>query len=926
MALKKCIILILMLTLGTAGSYAQTKGGISGKITDKNTNEELIGANVLIIGTTTGASSDIDGYYSIKNLEPGNYELKVSYISYQTITIKDVKVVSGKESVLNISLTSTTTQLDEVVVTAEVMRNTEASVLKIQKNSINIVDGLSAELIKKNNSSDGADILKTMTGVTISDGKYAYIRGIGDRYNNTLLNGANLPSTDPEKKSFSYDIFPASLIENVITAKTFTPDKPADFSGGLVQIQTLEFPQSFFWDFAYSAGYNESNNLAAVKGYQSGSTDWYGSDDGTRKIPDAVPGFKVTSGNFSGMDSDSALQVIGKSFSNNWDLKDKKSPINGSYKLSIGDKYEFGGSTLGLVGSLSYGSSFDIKDIAKRAYTYEDLRYEYQGSTFNSSVIWGGLANISFKTGTSDKISFKNIYNQSADDEVTIYKGDYLAYGQYRETNNLKFVSRTLRSHQLIGEHKFNVLNGINFEWNTSFAKSFRDEPDNRRYIYSKNDDDPEEPLRFQLDQSLASRFYSDLEDENTGINVNFTLRPFSTPGLPVFKIGAGYDDKGRSFNARQFGFKNMPGGNFFREDTILQRGVEEIFKPENFENRFIQIVEITKPSDSYSSSQAIAASYVMMDWEVITNLRMIAGARLENSEQRLVSRSQTDQPINIDTQNSDLLPSFSLSYAFNPITNFRLAYSQTLARPEFRELAPFSYFDFLANELVLGNSDLKRTTIQNFDLRYELFPGPGELVAVSLFYKTFKDPIEQILVASSSLEPIRSFKNADKANNFGLELELRKSLGFIHDYANNFSFVGNISLISSKISLGDNAIEGFQVSERPLQGQAKYILNVGLYYDDYMNGLTSSLTYNKVGDRISKVGTVDIGDIVQKSRDQLDFVISKKIYDFIAVKASVKDILSQDYIFTQKTPFGEKVVEEYQSDMNFSLGLSLAF
>ncbi|MBV6514291.1 MAG: hypothetical protein FMNOHCHN_03894 [Ignavibacteriaceae bacterium] len=925
--MSKHVFAALLIMVFIAGNItAQNKGSITGKITDKQNNEELIGANILVSGTSIGASTDIDGIYAIKNLDPGVYELKVSYISYQTLVIKDVKVEAGKETRLNISMVSSATQLEEVVVTAEAMRNSEAAVLKIQKNSINIVDGISAELIKKNNSSDGTDILKTMTGVTISEGKYAYIRGIGDRYNNTLLNGANLPSTDPEKKSFSYDIFPASLIENVVTAKTFTPDKPADFSGGLVQIQTLEFPQSFFWDFSYSAGYNQSNNLATFKGYQSGASDWLGQDDGTRSLPSLVPGFKLTPGNFSGMNADSALRVIGLGFKNNWDLKDTKSMVNGSYKLSIGDKYEFGGNTLGLVGSLSYASSFDVKNLEKSAYTYEGLRYEYSGSTYNYSVVWGALANISFKTSTNDKISFKNIYNQSGDDEVTLYKGDYYAYSQYRETNNLKFVSRILRSHQLIGEHRFNLLNGINLEWNTNFAKSFRDEPDNRRYIYSKNNDDPEEPLRFQLDQSLASRFFSDLEDENTGANISITMKPFAERNMPTVKFGAGYDNKGRSFNARSFGFKNIPGGNFFREDTILQRSVEEIFKPENFDNRFIQIVEITKPSDSYSSEQSVFASYMMFDWEVIDKVRLIFGARLENSQQRLMSRSQTDQPVEINNNNSDLLPALSITYLFNDITNFRFAYSKTLARPEFRELAPFSYFDFLANELVIGNESLRRTMISNFDFRYELFMGPGELLALSVYYKSFTDPIEQILTASSALEPIRSYKNADKAENYGFEMELRKSLGFISDYISNFSLVGNLSLISSKITLGNSGVEGFQTSERPLQGQANYILNAGLYYDDYQNGINSSLTFNKVGDRISKVGTTDIGDIIQKSRDQIDFSFSKRIFKNFAVKAVVKDILAQDYNFVQKTPFGEKVVEEYNTDMSFSLGLSLAF
>ena len=287
------LIITLVILLMQVPMLAQSTGSIKGKIVDKNTNEELIGANVLIEGTTIGASTDIDGNYIIKGLDEGSYTVKVSYISYQTITIKDVQVQSKSNTKLDVSLESTSTELQEVLVTAEALKNTETSVLKIQKNSANIVDGFSGELIKKNGSSDGTDVLKRMTGVTISEGKYAFVRGVGDRYNNTLLNGASLPSTDPEKKSFSYDIFPANLIESVITAKTFTPDKPADFTGGLVQISTVEFPNKFTSEVSFSTGLNTLTSFKNYLTYSGGKTDYLGVDDVTRNYPGTIGSTKV---------------------------------------------------------------------------------------------------------------------------------------------------------------------------------------------------------------------------------------------------------------------------------------------------------------------------------------------------------------------------------------------------------------------------------------------------------------------------------------------------------------------------------------------------------------------------------------------------------------------------------------------------------
>lgn len=917
----------VLLTLIASLSLAQGKGTLTGKITDRETNEELIGASIVIVNTKMGSQSDIDGRYEIKNLPAGTYSVKASYISYQTVTVENVVITDGKITTLDISLTTQATQMQEVVITAEALKNSEAAVLKIQKNSINIVDGMSAELIKKNNSSSGTDILKSMTGVTISDGKYAYIRGIGDRYNNTMLNGANLPSTDPEKKSFSYDIFPASLIENVLTAKTFTPDKPADFSGGLVQIQTLEFPQGFFMDFSAANGYNEMNNRKDFYSYEGGSKDYLGYDDGSRAIPSVITETSVTKGNFS----DSSLQFFGKSFKNNWNTKKERSALNGSYKFSIGHRLSFSETDiLGLVGSLSYSSGFDTKDVRRRTYEFGGEKYDFTGNVNTFNVTWGALLNVSYKFLGTNKISLKNIYNQDGEDETAVYKGIDYGISQYRERTSLRFVSRSLLSTQLLGEHQFDLINGVNLQWNTSYAISKRDEPDVRRYIYSKDALDEESVLRFQLDPSLANRFYGDLDDKIYGMNADITIKAWDNqPYIPNIKVGFLLDKKERNFDARTFGFRNVVGGNFFREDSILMGSVENIFVPENFENKFIEIQEITKKADSYYSRQSIFSSYLMFDFSILPNLKLITGLRWENSRQNLESFTITNEAVNISNVYDDYSPSFNLTYLYDDLTNIRFAYSKTLARPEFRELAPYSYFDFLSFELVEGNPSLKRTLVDNFDLRLEVFPGAGELLAVSLFYKSFRNPIEQILKPSSNSEAIRSFDNGKKANNYGFELEVRKNFSFINEDLRALSFVGNLSLIDSKIELNqttNTSGTSFQEKERPLQGQADYIFNLGLYYDQYENGTSASIVYNKTGHRISRVGVAGLGNVIIKPRDQVDISVSQKIYSSIGLKLTLRDIFAQDYIQYQQTPTGDKETESYKTAATFSLSLSYSF
>jgi TonB-dependent receptor len=473
-----------------------------------------------------------------------------------------------------------------------------------------------------------------------------------------------------------------------------------------------------------------------------------------------------------------------------------------------------------------------------------------------------------------------------------------------------------------VGEHKLDITNGLNIDWILGYSQSKRNEPDARRYVYSRNLEEASEPLRFQLDQSLATRYYGDLVDNDYNGSINFNFKLFDDPNLPKLKIGTLYNRKDRVFNARTFGFRNLSGGSFSIEDSILQLSVQDIFKPDNINNTFIGTNEITKPSDSYNSNQKVAAGYAMFDASLLERIRIVAGARFEYSNQVLNSYSQTGEIISVNNVYRDWLPSINLTYLLNEDVNVRLGYSKTLARPEFRELAPFSYFDFLANELVQGNPELKRSLINNLDLRFEYFPQGGELVAVSLFYKKFNDPIEEILTASSSNEPIRSYANAISADNYGLELELRKSLGFINESINNFSFVGNVTLIKSTIQL-NSANSGFQQSERPLQGQADYIFNLGLYFDDLVSGFNSSIVYNKVGWRIAKVGTSDLGNTLEKPVDVIDFSVSKRFYELFTLRLSVRDLLNQDKNFIQQAPGGDQISELNRTGRNVSLELS---
>ena len=912
--------LVALLFFLTVAVFAQSTGKIVGKIVDAETNEAMPGVNVVVLDTQTGAASDLDGNYLISNLAPGEYNLRFTFISYTTVNVDKVTVRPGRETKIDIALRPSVLEMGEVVVAAEALKTSEFSVLNVQKNANYIVDGISAELISRNNSSDGTDVLKRMTGVTISEGKYAFVRGVGDRYNNTLLNGASLPSTDPEKKSFSYDLFPANLIESLLTAKTATPDKPGDFSGGLIEMNTVEFPTSLTFGFSASTYYDPQTTMKDFVGYSGGRKDVWGIDDGTRAMPSLINDQKVGRGNYNSEE----LKQIGLAFPNNWQTETHRSPIKGSYKLSFGNSHLLGNNMLGYITSLNYSNSDAVRNLEKNNYTFDGPRYEFVGTNYSNSVSWSGMANVSLKLGKGHKFSSKNLYNLNSDNETIEFEGTHYLAPDHRKTTSLSFVKRTLYSSQLTGDHRFKLMKGLTWNWNLSYSHSERDEPDTRRYLYSKDPFDSEAEFRFLLDQSLSTRFFGKLDDTARGGKTDLLIKLSSRPSFPDLKIGFLYDDRNRQFNARTFGFWNIPGGNFIEEDRTMFMPVEEIFRAENFGNRFIEIVEITKPADSYASQQYINAGYLMTSFNMFTKLKVVTGVRYEHSRQNMDSFTITNEPVSIRATYSDWLPSVNLAWGFNPKTSLRAAFSKTLARPEFRELAPFSYFDFLNYELVEGNPNLKRSVITNYDLRFEYYPTNLDLFAVSAFYKAFNDPIEQILLAASGHAPIRSFENADRAVNYGVEFELKKGLSFIGPWFYPFSFVGNLSLIHSEINLtGDKE---FQQDKRPLQGQADFIANAGLYYENMNGKLAVALIYNKVGERIHSVGFANLGDVIELPKDQIDFSVSAKVVDNVKLKIAMKDILNQDHKFVQRTLEGDKPAEISRRGRIVTAGLSYQF
>ncbi len=914
----KCFLKIFLISLiGYSPILAQQKGTISGYVLDKETGEAIIGANVLIENSNIGTITDLEGKFKIENVDPGKYNIIVSYISYSKLTIKDVEVIAGKSAELKIALTSEAISVDEVVVIGKLESSYESALINQRKKANSISDGISSEQIKKSNDASTGEALKRIPGVTLLDNKFIFIRGTSERYNNALLNNTSLSSTEPEKKSFAFDLLPTNLLSNTIVVKSFIPDIAGDFAGGTVQINTIDFPDRLKINLNYSTTYTSNTSFKDFSTYSGGANFW-GFDNGSRSLPSSFPANLGSAGL-----TRTEINELAKSLNNVWSPETKKAPLNNSFSLSIGDGTSLFGQNFGFVTAFSFRNSYKNSSVERNEFEASgEPRFAFKGIQSTYSTIMGGILNLSYKISDFHKFSLKNTYSRSSDDEVSVLTGaQYTDAGKEQIQTALRFVERDVLSSQLNGEHYFQFLNNIRLDWKIYYAESNRNEPDYRRVIYGRDigTNDPFAAiLGFQPNLKNGGRFYSNLLDKTRGLGINLSI-PTS---YAKYKFGVLYEEKKRDFSSRLISVIINASGNGFTDFNLLYLPLNEIFAPENFRRNGFSIDEYQNGSNNYVAKQDVFSTYGMIDLPFYLfdqEFSFIGGARLENSLQKINSFDLSGKiPLSNQLKKIDILPSANFIYRISPITNLRLGYSQTVNRPELRELASFAYFDFSTQTSVRGNPDLQRAIIRNYDLRFEIFPGLGELVSASVFYKSITDAIEKVVVTGSALGSERTFTNSDKAKIYGFELEGRFTLGFLGSYFNNFSLNGNYSWIKSIVN-----VKGTETTipreERPLQGQSPYVINFGLYFNEPIIGTTIGILYNRIGERIVEVATAYQEDITEQPRDLVDLVISQTFFNNFEIKLGIRDLLAQEQLFTQ----GNKKSRINSSNRGITLGLS---
>jgi len=938
----RLLICFCALSFTTLSVNSQT-GKITGTVIDGEFNEPMAFANVLIKNTTKGTTSDFDGKYTI-DVEPGNYTVVFSYIGYQTIEISDVAVEANEDVIVDVTLN--TNSLETVVITTTVRKNTESAVLDLQKNSITLLDGLSAQGIKSSGASNIANAVKNVPGVSIQGGKYVYVRGLGDRYTKSILNGVDIPGLDPDRNTVQMDIFPTSILDNIIVVKSAAAEYPADFTGGVINVVTKDFPTKATYSISVGASYNPNMHFKDnYLSYTGSKTDVLGFDNGMRDLPvgrnQSIPGT---------FDNSSVLTDMTSAFNKELTAKQNNSGANFDFGFTAGNQYDVGDNKLGYQFSLSYKNNTQFyDDRVDGTYIRDENNSSINellgtrrsnGIEGKNNVLLSTLAGIVYKRELA-KYKFNVLHIQNGESTAGIYNQEIAQAGggsgfEPIKKDALLYTQRSITNILFGGQHSFSD-GDWKLNWKLSPTLSRVYDKDHRITPLQQSDDGA-----YFISPSAASypiRIWRNLEELNVVGKLD-VVRKYSIKERPSkLKFGLSQTFKQRDFSIDDYTFTRQGGlqvenGN---ADNLLANG--NIWTPQSDQGTHLVFGDLFEKSNAFDAIQNISAAYVSNEFEVTEKLKAVVGLRTELFTSIYTGQNQAGTEVFKDEKiidKIDLFPSANLIYGLNENTNLRVSYSRTTARPSFKEASKSQIFDPITNRLFIGNIDLDPSYINNFDVRAEFFGENSEMIAFSAFIKEFNDPIELTFYESApdQLTP----RNLGDASVFGLEFEFRKSLGFISNGLEKLKINVNASYIESSLTMFEdeytrrvNAARDGEVveNERELQGQSPYLINAGLNYNDTEIGLQTGLFFNVQGKTLEVVGTGIVPDVYTVPFNSLNFTLNKKIG---AEKKSTIEIKISNILDSQRKSVyesfnaAEQVFTQLNPGTEFSIGYSYSF
>lgn len=900
---KRGIIVLGLLSAASMPTWAQQ---IKGVVIDQKSKETLIGAVITVDGTNVKAITNIDGNFQIDGLDKEKkYTLYINYVGYKTQKIDGVQ---AKDADQVIALQPDEQQLKEVTVTAVERRNTDAAMIQVAKNSPVIVSNVSAQEISRTQDTNAGEVIRRVPGVSLIDDKFVMVRGLSQRYNNVWVNGGAVPSSEADSRAFSFDIIPSSQIDNLTIVKSPTAEYPADYSGGFIIVNTKEIPAENSFNIAVGGNWNTSSAFQNFSYSKGSGTDFLGFDNGLRSLNGGIHAALNPQLNANGKPvGDYATSLLGNGLNNDWLVKNRK-PL-GDLKLaaSLNQRWMLGGRTLGMLAALNYTNEYrtyenmennlyGIYDAANDKPNY--LRHSVDDQ-YNNNVRLGAMLNFTFLSKDGNhKYQLKNIFNQLATSRYT-WRDGVSAQSNLERSAEYYYRSRTTYNGQLTGKHTFT---SDALDWSIGYAYANRHLPDRRRYLI---DDALESGVYALSTGNDISREWTQLDEHILSLGVNdkhhFKFGNFE----PNLQVGAYGEYRSREYQTRNFIYNwnvsdnNMPSD--FRHSDIPTLLSSEA----NMGYDKLYLLEEKQMRNNYRGHNTLGAGYLALSLP-FGKLGIHAGVRFEHNDMELISNSRDYEKSESSRhyKTDDVFPSLNTTYKINGQHQVRLSYGRSINRPEFREVSSSVYYDFDLASNVQGNTELKNCYVDNLDLRYEWYPSRGELISLAVFYKHFDSPIEWTYTVAGGTDLIYSYKNAKSANNYGVELDIRKNLGFIG--LKDFSWSFNGALIKSKVQFEKGAKE----EDRPMQGQSPYLINTGIFYKNAPLKMDIALLYNRIGKRIIGVGRSEgsTGDdsnsrvphSYEMPRNTIDFSLAKKFGEHLELKLNVRDLLAEKIYYKQ--------------------------
>lgn len=931
MKVEVCRLILVGAFLGLIALPARGQV-IRGTVVDTQNGEVLIGALVSAEGTSKKAVTDENGEFELKSLKRGaTYTIVTSYIGYNNDTISNVVTrADGDTTRVRVGLSVDEQVLGEASVTAARRSNTQAAMIKETKESSAIVSNISAQEISRSQDTNAGEVIRRVPGVSLIDDKFVMVRGLSQRYNNVWINGGAVPSSEADSRAFSFDMLPSSQIENLTIVKNPTPEYPADYSGGFIKITTKDIPEENSFNISAAINMNDATVFSNFDYSKGSGTDFLGFDNGFRSLEGGIDAQLNAIG-------DDGVDLLNNGFNNDWTVKDKK-PF-GDIKISadMSRQWKMRLWKLGMLLALNYTNEYrsytDMENNLYGVYDDDNDKKNYLrkavDNQYNNNVRIGAMANFTLLSNSGkNKFQFKNIFNQIGNSRYTWREGT-TAQSDEEHSAEYYYRSRTTYNGQITGKHTFKL---DELDWSAAYSYANRCIPDRRRYSI---DDALETGVLALTKASNISREWTRLDEHIISLQVNekhdFTFGSFT----PSLKAGVYGEYRTRTYKTRSFIYNynyydnNLPSD--FRYMDIPTLLSSEEYMGEDM----LYLLEEQQMRNNYRGHNRLGAAYLSATLP-FNKLEVLAGVRFEYNDMELISNTRDDEVSEKRKhyRTRDFFPSASATYKFTDEHQLRFSYGRSINRPEFREVSSSVYYDFDLASSVMGNTELESCYIDNLDLRYEFYPSQGEMISVAVFYKHFDSPIEWTYTVSGGTDLIYSYENAESANNFGVEVDIRKDLSFIG--LRNLSWSFNAAWIHSRVHFSDSSLE----ENRPMQGQSPYLINTGFFYKHPTWGLDISVLYNVIGKRIIGVGRSEgttgsddnarVPDSYEMPRNVIDLSATKQLGRHWEINLGIKDLIAQKVYYKQfaDTDNGEveQIVKSYKPGRNILLKATYKF